>query len=1246
MAGMIIRRAILMVLMSHLAVVLALFSPVGSVRAEIEAAFGSQLITNLAQVSWPTSANAPSRLLLPVDLVGSVVIGGSLGAVVAVDGSPAFCFLPTSQAEALPRGQRIRIQGHCFIEGTNLLLQSRPLIENDGLHSMYERSAGLWLDAGRTPIRVRYFNRVGDRGLALSIAGPGMARQRIPDAMLTHPQTNFIGGAVSWKSGLRFLCYEGAWTQLPDFAALPAVAAGVASNFDITVSGRSDNFGLVFEGCLDVPRGGFYTISCESDDGSLVDLGDASFSIKRVGNSPLPALPRLGAGQLISGRVDSFCATLEGVVTFVAQADAGRWLELSSGRGKADVRLSPNFATDSQWLMGARILATGVCQGVFTPEGYKVAGQLTLYSGENLQVLALPERMWNAEPILSTRQIALILLTNSGSRLVHLGGVVALADSSLKIRDEAGEIFLTAGDVAQPESGSSVEALGIAGLVNGAPTLQCYVLRKISPPLGGANELPLLTTVEAVKQMSRDEAKRSYPVKVRGVITFVWPDAGFFLQDETWSVDVRLATNALNGLPQIGEYWEVEGNTFAEFAPDILARRATRLGAGALPEPEHPNWTQLVDGSMDTQYIEVQGVALSADGTALNLLTRGGRITVRLPETSHQLLAQYQGALVRVRGCLIPGRDVKTQQVKLGEFELRNATAAVDEPAPQDPFALPLKHATDLLLFDSHVSPVQRAKIGGMVLLQRDDVTFLLDRSNGVRVVTEPAAALHPGDKIEAVGFPDLTGASPTFNSALVRRLDHGPLPAAVPLSADHLLDRQYDSTRVAIEGTLVSKSSSGADQILELRSGTYPWLARLPLRAGFLPELPWGSVLKVTGVYAAGQGGDRMRDRDIDSFELLLNAPPDVLVLRSPSWWTVRRAFGVAGALLAILLLASVWIWALHRQVEERTSALKSEIEDHKHTELELEKKTRLLTQEIEERLRIEAEVERGHKQLLVTSRLAGMAEVATSVLHNVGNVMTSVNVLSASIVELVRNSKISIVARLGDLLSRNRHELDRFVTQDERGRKMPDFVGQLGAHLADEQALLLQKVKVLSENIQHINEIVSMQQDYAKVSGVLETLPPEEVVEDALRMHGESLKRHAIKLVREFDRLPAITMDRHKVLQILFNLLENAKYACLQGIGPEKRIVVRLQRTPGGFMRLMVMDNGMGIQPQNLTRIFGQGFSTRKDGHGFGLHSSVLAAQDMGGSLSARSDGPGKGATFVLEIPATPPAKTSSPN
>ena len=1215
----------------------------GSAHAEPPLPGAPELITNLTQIAALAETNPASRRLVEVSLSGTIVLGGqgdgSSGGVVTLDGSSACHLLPPT-GEAWERGQRVHLEGDCVLDGTNLLLNAQPLIENDGVHSMYEQSAGLWLKPGRVPVRVRYFNKTGEHNLTISVAGPGLARQVVPAAMLGHEQTNVITGAGVWTPGLLYKSYVGDWDFVPDFAKLPAVKSGVVPGFDISVSGGGDYFGMEFDGCLNITRPGFYTFFDGSDDGSLLDLGTRGISLRASGKTTLPPLPHMGAGQLVGGDNGQFCAALDGIVSLVQRDPKGLQIELSSSRGRAMVTVLSGIDMDPRWLLGAHLSASGICDRVFTPEGYLVAGRLTVGSLENLQLLDLPQPLWNSPAVLNAGEILDQLRAANQAKLVRIHGLLTVEAGSgvMAIQDASGMVCLSGTAGAAQAPGTHVEALGLAAIVNSKPTLLCYALRKTTASRGSeARELPLLTTVEEVKQMSREEAKLGYPVKVRGVITFVWPDAGFFLQDATWSIDVRMSTNITRNVPRIGQYWEVEGETFAEFAPDILARRAKPLGEGMLPDPVHPNATQLADGSMDTLYIEVQGVVLQIDGSTLYLLTRDGRIKVQLPELPDRTLAKLPGTLVRVRGCLIPGRDINTEQVKLGEFELRNATVAVDEPAPVDPFALPLKHATDLLLFDSHARPIQRTRIQGIVLQQRDGVTFMMERSNGVRVVTEDLALLQPGDRAEAVGFPDLNGPSPVFNDSLIRQIDHGALPAALPLATDKLLDGNYDATRVKIKGTLVSQRSRGADQILEMRTGSRLWLARLPLRGGFLPDFALGSQLELTGVYLA-QGGDRARGRDIDSFELLLNSPPDVLLVSRPPWWTARRALGVAAALLAVLLLAAVWIWALHLQVEERTSALKSEIEDHKRTEMELEDKTRMLTREIEERLRIEAEVERGHKQLLVTSRLAGMAEVATSVLHNVGNVMTSVNVLSSSIVDLVRNSKISSVARLGELLGSNRQNLEHFLSEDERGRKMPDYVGQLGAHLAAEQSLLLQKVRVLNDNIHHINEIVAMQQDYAQVSGVLEKLAPEEVVEDALRMHGESLKRHGIQLSRDYAPIPAVTMDRHKVLQILFNLLENAKYACIQGEAPDKKISVRLQPAGSGFFQLVVSDNGMGISPENLTRIFGQGFSTRKDGHGIGLHSSILAAQDMGGGLTARSEGPGKGAVFTLEIPVTP--------
>jgi two-component system NtrC family sensor kinase len=181
---------------------------------------------------------------------------------------------------------------------------------------------------------------------------------------------------------------------------------------------------------------------------------------------------------------------------------------------------------------------------------------------------------------------------------------------------------------------------------------------------------------------------------------------------------------------------------------------------------------------------------------------------------------------------------------------------------------------------------------------------------------------------------------------------------------------------------------------------------------------------------------------------------------------------------------------------------------------------------------------------------------------------------------------------------------------------------------------------------NVEHIKEIVATQQNYARVLGVAEVVDLSDVMEDAIKIHGGSYERHAIKLVREYDPLPQMTLDKHKVMQILINFLSNAKYACDAGKHEEKNVTVRLKLLNKERVRMEVVDNGIGIAPENVTRIFSQGFTTRKGGHGFGLHSGALAAKELGGEISAESKGIGQGATFVLELPiAAPSSLNQSP-
>ena len=290
------------------------------------------------------------------------------------------------------------------------------------------------------------------------------------------------------------------------------------------------------------------------------------------------------------------------------------------------------------------------------------------------------------------------------------------------------------------------------------------------------------------------------------------------------------------------------------------------------------------------------------------------------------------------------------------------------------------------------------------------------------------------------------------------------------------------------------------------------------------------------------------------------------------------------------------------------------------------------VVVQDITERRRAEEELEEVHKQLLVASRQAGMAEVATNVLHNVGNVLNSVNVSASLVAERIRKSKCAGLERVASLLSAQT-DLTAFLGSAQ-GRHLPTYLQELADELLAERDACVAELAALRANVEHIKEIVAMQQGYAKRGGVTDTLDIRVLAEDSLRMNEGALSRHGVSVVRDFADVPLIQVDKHRVLQILVNVIRNAKYACAEMPGGEKRVTVRIRPTPSSIV-VSVIDTGVGIPPQNLERVFNHGFTTRAEGHGFGLHSSALAARELGGSLYASSPGTGKGATFTLTLP-----------
>ncbi len=290
----------------------------------------------------------------------------------------------------------------------------------------------------------------------------------------------------------------------------------------------------------------------------------------------------------------------------------------------------------------------------------------------------------------------------------------------------------------------------------------------------------------------------------------------------------------------------------------------------------------------------------------------------------------------------------------------------------------------------------------------------------------------------------------------------------------------------------------------------------------------------------------------------------------------------------------------------------------------------------DISARKQAEARLGEMHRTLVDISRQAGMAEVATGVLHNVGNTLNSVNVSTTLVIEQLQKSRVSGFTKAARLMREHSEDLPAFLSQDTQGRKLPAYLIALADQLHEEREAMLKEMRSLGDSIEHIKSIVRMQQKHARAAGAMEQVTVPQLIDEALRLHAVSFERLGINIQRDYEEVPPVLVDRHKLLQILINLLSNARHALMEGGGQDKRLIIRVRLVSAeGRLLVEVADNGIGVAPEHLSRLFTQGFTTRKDGHGFGLHISALAATEMKGRLTCMSPGPGLGATFMLELP-----------
>jgi signal transduction histidine kinase len=668
--------------------------------------------------------------------------------------------------------------------------------------------------------------------------------------------------------------------------------------------------------------------------------------------SPLP----IAIGQAFQPEDENRFVEVEGTVTFLGSENRETYLEISSEGNSIQITILHGAGVFTDLLLKSRVQVRGICTAVRSSVDGKIIASLQATNANDITILQVPEATWQQYPVVMINALA---PTNFAYGFIHLRGKVRSVEPGVAfwLEDETGAVRIGWKPATAELAGSEIGLLCGWRPEGTNMALHAAFYRSIMPSTR-RRSLPTLTTTEQIRWLKLDEALRRYPVKVQGTITFLLgPTNGNAgnIQDGTGGIYVWNLIPSPGVTVHAGDFCEIEGDSYpGRFSPGIYCHRLRVLGQGEFPKPLRPTWDELANGSLDAQWVEIEGVVLSNDLEHLEIGTQGGRISCFVSGGNN--LENFLNDIVRVRGAVVEDYDDAGHIQGLHLNLPSENFVSVETPRLADPFSLPTKQIKDLLFYDPRESAFRREKVTGQIIGGRNGMFYLMNGDNGLRLLPQKNIQLTNGEMVEAVGFPQIDNSTPTplltLREAVVRSTGRQPLPPAKKISASELLDSQRDSTRVRVDANLVRMGVYAGNQVLELQTDARTFFARMSTDAGRLSQLPAGCRLELTGVYVFNNG--RLNEPvQTGPFELLLNSPADVRVLALPSWWTAQHAAMVVGGMALVILLGVFWIAILHQQVNRRT--------------IQLSNANRSLQDEISERRRMENELVRARTQHLI---------------------------------------------------------------------------------------------------------------------------------------------------------------------------------------------------------------------------------------------------------------------------------------
>jgi signal transduction histidine kinase/DNA-binding response OmpR family regulator len=535
---------------------------------------------------------------------------------------------------------------------------------------------------------------------------------------------------------------------------------------------------------------------------------------------------------------------------------------------------------------------------------------------------------------------------NRQGQYVRVRGIVTSKKSgeSLFIRDETGGIQVFASDNAWVRVGDSLEVTGIPAEVAHATVLHEAKLLAIgalftpdssAQPDKQARQKPLktLTTVEQIRKLDAEEAKRGYPIHLRAVVTDHDPQGHVtFVQDQTAGIYVN--PQDLPPYIQAGQLVEVEGLTGpGDFAPIIVKPKFKVLAQQVKIPTRLITYDALVSGKEDSQSVEIEGTVRTVneqDGRIiLDIVSGGGRFKCQVPNVAkHELPIELIDTKARIRG--VCGTLFNQRRQLLGaQLFVPNleAITVIEKSKQPEPFSLPVHTIDGLMQFSPTEAIGQRVRLQSTVTLQQGQSLYVEDKTGATLVQTSQPITLQPGDQVEVIGFPTMGEYTPLLQDTVLRYTGKGQPPSPVIITAEQALGGNYDNRLIQIEARLLDRVFNSHEQVLVLQSGNYVFNAQVSESASddSFSALQNKSLLQVTGVCSVQVN----EAHEPKSFHLLLRSSSDIKVIEEPPLWTGKRAFYVLGVLSVAILAVLAWVMVLRRRVHQQTEVIQHKLEN-----------------------------------------------------------------------------------------------------------------------------------------------------------------------------------------------------------------------------------------------------------------------------------------------------------------------------